>query len=425
MELQIFTKITPFKNYCSELFDFKTGILGLLLVALFTADFISKYFSYPETIFKYTSAVVKLFLQIIIIILVSYRNSKQSIEILKKISILFLIFLIGHFFMKSETALIERIYSNLKVLDWYIFIFVLAAGYYATTDEKNSKKSNEILFKTFEVIYVLNLLSIIIGLFFEIEIFKAYYSGNRFGYNGILRNATHASYIFMLYMSYFYYKQINYPYLKNKILFYSTFLISLLLATKAILLFIILFCFYILFKRKSRKLIVVFSITLIFILINYQWIIENILKQYFDVLYQLYLNRGITTMLFSLRNESITKYLLPYVSENWTFINYLFGGSEFNLHRTEFEFLDLIWFFGIFGTIYFIWLFHKFILSFSQLINFAPILLIIIISFLAGSFFSSVPVMTVLFVVIIYLKQNNSQHFQNNVKTQTVLMAKV
>lgn len=425
MELQIFNKITFFKNYFSELFDFKTGSLGLILLTLFIADFISKYFSFPEIVLKHAAAVAKLFLQIIIIILIFRRNNKRSIEILIKTSVLFLIFVLGHIFLKSEIVLSGRIYSNLKVLDWYIFIFILSAGYNAYINGENSKKSNETLFKTLEVIYIITFFSVIIGVLFEIKIFKAYYFGNRFGYNGILRNATHASYIFMLYICYFYYKQINHPNLKNKIFFYSTFLISILLSTKAILLFIILFCFYVFIKRKSKKLFAIFVTSLFLVIINYQWIIENIIRKYFNVLYQLYLERGLTTMLFSYRNESISKYFSPYIKENWSLLNYLVGGAEFNFHRTEFELIDLFWFFGIFGTMYFIWMFHKFIFPFTYLIKYVPLLFIVFISFLAGSFFSSVPVMTILFVIMLYLKQDSSLHIENNLKTTNVLMPKV
>jgi hypothetical protein len=425
MELQIFNKITFLKNYFLDLCSFKTGALGLILVTLFTADFISKYFSFPETVFKHAAAVAKLFLQLIIIILIFRRNNKRSIEILIRTSVFFLIFLLGHIYLKSENALSERIYLNLKILDWYIFIFILSAGYYAYMDGENSKKSNETLFKTLEVIYIIIFCSVIIGFLFEIEIFKAYYLGNRFGYNGILRNATHASYVFMLYILYFYYKRINYPNLKNKIFFYSTFLISILLSTKAILLFIILFCFYILFKRKSKRLLALFVTFLFLGIINYQWIIENVIRKYFNILYQLYLERGITTMLFSYRNESISKYFLPYLKENWSLSNYLFGGAEFNFHRTEFELIDLFWFFGIFGMMYFIWLFHKFILPFVYLVKYVPILIILLISFLAGSFFSSVPVMTILFVIILSLKGNSAHQVENNLKTRNVLMPKV
>lgn len=424
MELQIFNKITYFKNYFSDLFNFKSGTLGLILLILFTVDFISKYFSFPETVLKYVAALAKLLLQLIIIILIFNRNNKRSIEILSKTCVLFLTFVIGHIFLKSEIDLSERLYLNLKVLDWYIFIFILSAGYYAYVDGKNSKKANEILFKTLEIIYIINFFSVIIGLFFEIEIFKAYYLGDRFGFNGILRNATHASYIFMLYICYFYYKQINYPNLKNKIFFYSTFLVSIILSTKAILLFMIFFCFYIFFKRKSKKLFAIFVTFLFFGIINYQWIIENIIRKYFNVLYQVYIEKGITTMLFSYRNESISKYFLPYIKKNWSSSNYIFGGAEFNFHRTEFEFLDLFWFFGIFGMMYFIWMFHKFIFPFYYLIKYLPILIIVLISFLAGSFFSSVPVMTILFVIILYLKRNSSHHIENNLKSGNVLIPK-
>ncbi len=127
-------------------------------------------------------------------------------------------------------------------------------------------------------------------------------------------------------------------------------------------------------------------------------------KIYYPVLYSVYKENDVFTMLFSLRNISFSQNFIPYIKNNWTFINYLFGGAEFNKHRVEFEIVDFFWFFGIVGTIIFFYIINKCVIRFKSILEYKPIIIIIFITNLAGSFFSSVPVITFFYVLILYVK---------------------
>jgi hypothetical protein len=113
--------------------------------------------------------------------------------------------------------------------------------------------------------------------------------------------------------------------------------------------------------------------------------------------------KGMLTMLFSYRNLLFTDCFIPYITENWTLLNFIFGGAEFNLYRTELELIDLFWFFGVFGSAIYLYLLNNYFLDIKNLIKIKPVMFIFFISLLAGSFLSSVPVMTFLFVLLFLL----------------------
>jgi hypothetical protein len=141
---------------------------------------------------------------------------------------------------------------------------------------------------------------------------------------------------------------------------------------------------------------------------NFDFIIQNVLKPHFKVLFDVYIDKGLFTMLFSYRNESIELLFIPYVKNHWDITNIFFGGAEFNFFRTELEVIDFIWFFGFFGTILYFFFWNKYIYSLKKIIQHSPYLIILLISIIAGSFFSSVPVITFLAVLNLYLSDENS-----------------
>jgi hypothetical protein len=391
-----------------ETFNIKKGVLGICLLSLFIFDFISKCSFYFVPYYQDLSSIIKFVFQIIIVVYILLKKDYFTLKKLSFLSILFAGFLLGHFFLKSNTPVIFRVLNNIKIFNWYLFIYIITAGlksYLQNSTDRIQKQQQ--LFDAFELIFYINSLFIFLGFVFNIYIFLAYPNSNRFGFIGLLRNVTHTSYIYMIFITYFYYKYKVNKDKHNIILLLIAILICFLIATKALILFIILFIFYIIVANKLWHILIAFSVGIMALLYNIDVIIQNVLKPYFKVLYDVYIDKGLFTMLFSFRNESIDLLFIPYVKNHWKMGNLFFGGAEFNCFRTELELIDFVWFFGFLGTILYFYFWHKYIFSFRKIIMHKPYLIIFIISIVAGSFFSSVPVITFLAVLNLYLSNED------------------
>lgn len=402
--------------------------IAALFVMFFFIDFVSKTFVNISNVFIHTSVVFKAIFQLFIIVfaLVNYDIKLKKLYFF--LFILFLSFIAGNFFSLNNTHFIERIINNFKVFSWYMFPFFIIVGWFYIKKANNFTALTNNLFKAFELVFLINCIFIFIGLFFDISLFKAYPFG-RFGFIGLLRNVSHSSYIFMIFVTYFLIK------IKNKPIFYNYFLLLLsvfvcvVLATKAILLFLFLLLFFYTIKFSIKTSIAVLLVLSFIVYLNINNL-HYILETYFPVIINVFNNKGLLTMLFSYRNISLTDCFLPYISDNWILLNYFFGGAEFNLFRTELELFDLFWFFGIFGASLYLYLFNNFFISFKNIYNVKPLFFIFFISLFAGSFFSSVPVMTFLFVLVVYIDryipyQKNVKNFEKSNNLQSIKKLKI
>jgi hypothetical protein len=392
------------KKYISNLSNYW---LAVLFVLFFFIDFASKALVNLSNIFIHTSVLFKAVFQLFIIFfaLLNYNSKLKKFYIL--LLLLLLNFLASNLFSLSNTHYIERIINNIKVFSWYIFPFFLFVGWFYVRKQDNISSQLSNLFIAFEYVFLINCFFIFIGLIFDVSLFKAYSFG-RFGFIGLLRNVSHSSYIFMIFVAYFLLKVQLRSTLYNYILVCLSFLVCFLLATKAILLFLLLISLYFSFKINFKAFLIFLTCFVLIVYFN----IDNLLfllKIHSPVLSNVLEKKGMLTMLFSYRNLLFTDCFIPYITENWTLLNFIFGGAEFNLYRTELELIDLFWFFGVFGSAIYLYLLNNYFLDIKNLIKIKPVMFIFFISLLAGSFLSSVPVMTFLFVLLLYIDNNKSK----------------
>src|SRR5699024_10015891 len=106
-------------------------------------------------------------------------------------------------------------------------------------------------------------------------------------------------------------------------------------------------------------------------------------------------SQGFLTSFLSFRDLLFTESTLTYIQEYWKTINYLFGGvSNFEL-RPQMEFIDLLFFWGIFGGLIYSCFYVKSFISFKLDKTFIfSIILLFSIALLAGNFFynASLPI---------------------------------
>lgn len=381
---------------------------SLIFVLFYLSEFISKILKFNDAYFHRFSGLIKLVFEVLVLIYL-YKRKRNNLKTLFKIGLVFIIiYSLGHIFLLSEFSLYEFI-VNLYSLNGYLFVFIL----FYTLSPQNTYQESILgiqlinLEKAMKLIFIVNSIAILLGFFFSISIFQTYlHTTMRFGFNGLFLHASHSSYIYCIYTLFFYNLYIK-DYTKCSLLFFiSSISISFFVATKTIFFFNFLFLFYLIYKKFSIK---VFLITIgsgvSFIYFNRDYIL-NVFKNKFRILYELYLDHGFVTMIFSTRNQSLTKDLTPYLESKWTWVNFLFGGSNFHVARTEIEIIDLIWFFGfVGGAIYGYLIYNTFIKTFINNIELRiPSLFLGFCIILSGSFLTNAPVLSYFIILFFQLK---------------------
>jgi hypothetical protein len=394
----------------SKFKELKLLLPSLILMAFYFSEFVSKFLKYSYRDFTRFSAVIKLIVEIsLVYYIVTYKKSCQKTFF--KIIILFAgLYTLGQLLLQSEN-LLSRYILNLYSLNSYLFIFIL---YFALKPEDN--RCENILTKqlgyldiAIKSIFICNAVAIFTGTIFNIDVFKTYLGiSDRFGYNGLFLHASHSSYIYMILVMYFFQNFLKKKDRNSLIFLISSVIVSFFVGTKTIFLFNALFLLYLTLKWLKFRVAIVTITALIILTISLIPFIEEFSKNYFRVLYDVYTEDGLITMIFSFRDISITESFIPYITQYWTFFNYLVGGAEFNYRRTEIEIIDVFWFWGMLGGVLYIGIFYKYFLRvfFKNREMMFPIIFLLVCALLSGSFFTNVPILSY-FIVLYYATSFN------------------
>lgn len=236
----------------------------------------------------------------------------------------------------------------------------------------------------------LNGIFIITGLILGIEVFKTYPGPWRFGYDGLIFAQNEASFIFIFALTIVYYRRY---YLNIKEFFFWFILFtSLVVATKAVFLYFIFLLFFHIFKKVSFKNILTFGVSSIVIgYFLFSTLINKIILNSYNTFMYMYYKEGLTFALFSGRNVYIQDKLYPLIFEYWSIPNYIFGGQDVVAHYIEMGFLDLLLFFGIAGSIIYLYVFYRIfrLLPFEKYFKLFFGIVFFLIVATAGHFFES------------------------------------
>ncbi|WP_410879096.1 hypothetical protein [Myroides sp. DW712] len=201
--------------------------------------------------------------------------------------------------------------------------------------------------------------SIILGLLFEITLFKTYRGGMRFGYTGLLHKSAAATYFFIgsICLSFYYTHILK---IWNSWIFYFILGCSLLVGTKGIYLFNGLFILYMCWVNQGYKKKVfylsILGATASIILLGISGVATQ--SSTFQLFKSIYSEHGLLTSLMSFRNEIFVEKGTLYL-EKWQWENYFIGGKLPELGLFEMSLVDLYVFFGGFGLIYVLYLYYK------------------------------------------------------------------
>lgn len=374
--------------------------LEYILLLFFFAEIFTKVFYYKDYCFFNVSALIKGIFILYVAIYSLYNLTSNRKKGFYFLVIFLVIFLVGNFFFKGERTFFNTIFYNIKYFLRYILIFVL----YIFCDGFYNKKFNVKLFKLYEYIVIGNSLLIILGFIFKLDVLSTY-RGTRFGYNGLFLVPSIATYFYCIALIYYSHKIMNKA--KGYLVFFLLIISASLIGTKAVLLFLAfviftLFIYYKLYRKKTFYMILALSIAIVLFLREY---IFNVLITTYDVLYDVYENNGVITMLTSYRDLKFINEFPSIFNERMSWINYLFGGTDFSMFRIEFELVDIFLFFGIIGSLLYFRFYFKniIVLKYFNRISVMQLIFLLFTACLSGTFFNNGAVGLYLIIVINYI----------------------
>ena len=380
---------TTLKRYQQQFANILQNELIVLFLLILSSEVLFKWFRfYGITGFR-IAAVIKLGIQLYILVFLLRNNRKEILWLLA----LGVLFLIGQFAINAW----EVVLKNLNNFGKYAFVLLLL--FYVNEKIKDFKKYQQ-LFTVFEWFVIINSFAVFVGLLLDIRLFESY-SGPRFGYSGFLMKSGAATYFYCIALFYFAHRAFIRKD-RSVFLFILTLGASLLLGTKSIFLFVLMLFIYIFFRLKLYKnwivlLLVVLSVLGIVIFGN------QLFNFYLDTspkLRAIYEEDSLFSMLSSYRNVLFREEFLPIVKENWNALNYLFGGSIDMHYRSQFEFFDALYFFGIIGSAVYFYLFFKEFITFKHTKDTTYFIFsILLLAAISGNFFYNAVV--AIYIVII------------------------
>ncbi len=343
-----------------------------------------------------------------------YLNSNMNFSWAGKVIISILLFACLYLFNK-------RIFVLVAILFWMIS-FGMALNFQNDFIEKVSlffeyvsgimffnflivNNNKNLLFKILLIIFTFYTVTVLTAWLFEIDYLRTY-NALRFGYMPLFSSQNEFSFI-MIAIVVFYYKN----WLRKK-KFYSFLLLflslaaSLIIGTKVIYIFLIVFVNCILILNFHFKKIILFYVLLIITLFYFKDYLFLFLENKFEIFVDLYHEKGLLDTISSLRVSFLQDRLICQTS-NMNHVEYLFGGMTIPC-LTEMSFFDIFLFFGCVGGFMYCYLYLKLVLKKLSLDLFGLVFIstITTLSMLAGYYFEnfSSQIYTISVLFIFYYK---------------------
>ena len=371
--------------------------LGVILI-IFSFDFLTKvllYFHFEG--FTRYSAIPKLVLELVLMYLFIKNKKRDYWGIFYFFGLIGVVFF--NFLTSTDELSVDFFFQKIYNLNKFLYVFLFAEVVLSLEAIKR-KEILQYIRNIFIFIGAINGVFMILGMLFDIELLRAYHFTERFGYNGFFVKTSETSYLYILLIITTYYEYIH---KKTKgVLCVFFIVVSLLIGTKAIWLFLLLMLIihFVFHKRKIIRITaiagMIFASLLGFI---FQQQIIRFVVQLFSYGPNLYAEHGFITLLSS-RRDLLLQDALGHIQNDWTLVNYLFGGINLLEHGVEFEFVDIFLFFGMIGLFIYLLFVNKIFLATyyggRKILLFTTLMLV---SSLSGNFFLSIVSSVFAFVV--------------------------
>lgn len=385
--------------------------LAALLLIFFAADVLVKLCVYAHLDFHNFGALIRGLFFLLSLVISFLSPSRFRKNILLFIAALTLFFFVGQYTF-TPSGFEDHLFKNFIFHSRYLFIFSILLFY----DGLQNLPINKRVKKNFEWIIVINTSAIFGGFLLDIDMLSSY-QGDRFGFDGFFIVPSIATFFYAISLSY-----LAFNFKKNNLykLFFAAVLIAcLLVGTKALLLFaaatvVHLFLRHRVYLHKKFYILLAASVAL---LVLFREPLQVFLKKTFAVLLNVYQESGFITMITSYRNINLQTDFFDMVETHWGFINYLVGGTNFTKYRVEFDFIDVLLFFGVAGGGLYLVSYFRYIIRFSELRRFGKIQIgfLLGIGFLSGTFFNNaaVAIYILVLVAVLSIKDNKTLNSKN------------
>lgn len=386
-------------NSITKLFC-KAENLPIIVLILFFLSELSTTIAYDTRMSFYNFSLVVKGLFIAYVALDLLKNIKAHKNI-----VLFLIGISGVFFIGqlsfNNFTLGPNFLKNCIYFGRYIFVFFVMLF---LVNNKHSFSPK--FYYVYEKIVILNSIIVITTIVFDLPIFKTYY--NRFGSSGAFMTPSMITYFNAFALTYFLHKYINKR--KNLIELILVSIVCFLTGTKALIFFFLLtlFHFTLLQRLYAKKSFYMFFFGLIVLLILLKDKITEFILVNFKPLLVVYEERGLISSLTSLRDVNFRNNFFPVISEKWSLYNFLFGGTDFEIYRVEFEIFDVFLFFGIVGMLLYLFFYFKNIMNFNKMKRFGKVQMgiLMLTALISGNFLNNAPIVLYLLIILSVLRED-------------------
>jgi hypothetical protein len=364
-----------------------------LLLFFLIYDFVVKIIVHVTNISFFYNYVVVFKLVLISPILLSEKLRKIDLSYLLPVVGLLISYLVTQLFYFNQINnynLFFNVYYFFSSIIPLLFVFFISKIEYSIIQKQISMLIWFLLISSF---------FILVGLVFEIDLLRTYFRSSRFGFSGLLLYHHEAGFIYFILLNLLYYKFIKNKTLFNLSLLILIMIISLVVGTKkTMFLTVFFFIYFFIDNIKRLKTLFVVIISAIIGLI----IFSNIIDKYFVFFYDIYRKSGFLNSFLSYRDTLLTEKLYPYISQNNSIINLIFGWPFFKSHRSEMELFDATLFFGLVGLISYFLFFKNILLSKNKQTYFM-VSSLLIATFISGNLFISINVMMMMYLSILYM----------------------
>lgn len=354
-----------------------SSALFLFLALSFLFDFIDKIYIYNDINFIKFNRVLK-FIFLLYALSVSVMYFKFFVKTIRFVLITLLLLTIIYLFKVGN--------YNVYIMEFLRYAFLLASFplIYYVISNGNFKFTTK-LYQLFKYIIVINTVLILIGLVYDIQVFKTY-KANRFGFNGMLLSQGFTPFFYLSAIVLFWY-------MKDKKMLIVTILISFLSGVKGVYLaeFIALTLIVFYDKNLSKAFKIKGILVLFFCFTTITLVILNI-----SPFKELIKSDRFLTAIFSYRIEYSKELISSITKDNF---NYLIGATGIEKVRLEMQIIDIFLFFGIIGFVvytYFIYGIYKIIKK--KYLAVILLLTALITSIFIGNFFC-IPMSSLLIVI--------------------------
>jgi len=388
-----------------------TFILSSALILFYAADGINKYMYFrtasldeggdPVAESGSISIYFRLLYELIFIFIIYKLYDKERGKGLLLLGGLLMSFLIGEFtFMLNYPVLDYKLFYHITFFNKYTFVFIV---YYAIKDIIDDQIALDRVIRVLEIIYLINSITILVGVFTQIELFRSYPLYERFGYDGMIASINEATLYYIIGISLLYFRYFTNK--KGLAILLICIAASLMMGAKAIYLYLFLLLLYhLIFKANLFQKIFSVGALIVGIVAAIPVLLSEKYSFLFDMFIRQYENSGFLSMISSGRSDTI----ITKISDNlalWTLPNFLFGGTDQLKFYIEMDFFDAFLFFGFIGCFLYLILYFTTIFRGMNRYSFRLFFCVVyfIIAFMAGHFFASAVNALYINLVLLYI----------------------